>query len=177
VTNAKSQAIAEANELVETAKSLLSGQVSSVSTDLSQTKEAIKLLATKATVDALTGRISSAESTLQVQAGEIASRVKTSDFDQAKQRISTAESSITQIGNRITTEISNVEGKIPTSIGGRNYILKSQTELVSASGFVNKTFNFSSDLLSNLSKIKTVTISCDVEGSNVTYFNNEKRSG
>lgn len=82
-----------------------------------------------------------------------------------------------QLGNRITTEISTVEGKIPTSIGGRNYILKSQAELVSASGFVNKTFNFSSDLLSNLSKIKTVTISCDVGESNVTYFNNEKRYG
>ena len=122
VANAKSQAIAKANELVETAKSLLSGQVSSVSTDLSQTKEAIKLLATKATVDALTGRISSAESTLQVQVGEIASRVKTSDFDQAKQRISTAESSIAQLGNRITTEISEVEGKIPTKIGATNYI-------------------------------------------------------
>ena len=128
VATAKSQAIAEANVLVETAKSLLAGQVSSVSTDLSQTKEAIKLLATKATVDTLTGRVSSAESTLQVQAGEIASRVKTSDFDQAKQRISTAESSITQIGNRITTEISNVEGKIPTSIGGRNLAQKTSSE-------------------------------------------------
>ncbi len=177
VANAKSQAIAEATQMVETAKSLLSGQISNVSTDLSQTKESIKLLATSATVDALTGRISSAESTLQVQAGEIAQRVKTSDFDQAKQRISTAESSITQLGNRITTEISTVESKIPTSIGGRNYILKSQAELVSAGGWVNKTFNLSNDLLSNLSKIKTVTISCDVEGRNITEFNNRKQYG
>ncbi|MBV1943666.1 matrix-binding protein EbhB [Streptococcus parasuis] len=126
VATAKSQAIAEANELVETAKGLLSGQISNVSTDLSQTKEAIKLLATRATVDALTGRISTAESTLQVQAGEIASRVKTSDFDQAKQRISTAESSITQLGNRITTEISTVESKIPKEIGGVNLIKNSR---------------------------------------------------
>ena len=123
LATAKSQAVAEANMLVETAKSLLAGQVSSVSTDLSQTKEAIKLLATSATVDALTGRISSAESTLQVQASEIASRVKTSDFDQAKQRISTAESSITQLGNRITTEISETKALIPTEIGATNYIV------------------------------------------------------
>lgn len=122
LATAKSQAIAEAIKLVETAKSLLSGQVSSISTDLNQTKEAIKLLATRATVDALTGRVSSAESTLQVQAGEIASRVKTSDFDQAKQRISTAESSIVQIGNRITTEISETVAKIPTEIGNVNLI-------------------------------------------------------
>ena len=118
LATAKSQAISEANKLVETAKSLLAGQVSSVSTDLNQTKEAIKLLATRATVEALTGRVSSAESTLQVQAGEIASRVKTSDFDQAKQRISTAESSITQLGNRITTEISETVAKIPTGSVG-----------------------------------------------------------
>ena len=126
VANAKSQAIAEATQMVETAKGLLSGQISNVSTDLSQTKEAIKLLATSATVDALTGRISTAESTLQVQASEIASRVKTSDFDHAKQRISTAESSITQIGNRITTEISETKALIPQNIGSRNYIKNSK---------------------------------------------------
>ena len=62
-------------------------------------------------------------------------------------------------------------------VGGRNYILKSQAEIVSAGGWVSKQFNLSSDLLSSLSKIKTVTISCDVEGSNVTNFNNLKRYG
>ncbi|MGQ7673220.1 phage tail spike protein [Streptococcus suis] len=161
VANAKSQAIAEANELVETAKGLLSGQVSSVSTDLSQTKEAIKLLATKATVDALTGRISSAESTLQVQAGEIASRVKASDFDQAKQRISTAESSITQLGNRITTEISNVEGKIPTFVGGRNLIRALNSNnysgilAVNEEGVIIRGGNGATDTLIALYKAKT----------------------
>lgn len=126
LATAKSQAIAEANKLVETAKSLLNGQISGVSTDLNRTKEAIKLLATRATVEALTGRISSAESTLQVQAGEITSRVKISDFDQAKQRISTAENSITQLGNRITTEISETVAKIPQNVGSRNYIKNSK---------------------------------------------------
>ena len=62
-------------------------------------------------------------------------------------------------------------------VGGRNYILESQAEIVSAGGWVYKTFNLSSDLLSSLSKIKTVTISCDVEGRNVTNFNNRKRYG
>ncbi|HFI0638358.1 TPA: phage tail spike protein [Streptococcus suis] len=122
LATAKSQALSEATRLVETAKSLLSGQISNVSTDLSQTKEAIKLLATKATVDTLTGRVSSAEAMIQVQADQISQRVKTSDFDQAKQRISTAESSITQLGNRITTEISETVAKIPTELGIRNLI-------------------------------------------------------
>ncbi|MCG9913104.1 phage tail spike protein [Streptococcus suis] len=122
LATAKSQAISEATRLVETAKSLLSGQISNVSTDLSQTKEAIKLLATRETVDTLTGRVSSAEAMIQVQADQISQRVKTSDFDQAKQRISTAESSITQLGNRITTEISETVAKIPTELGIRNLI-------------------------------------------------------
>lgn len=125
LATAKSQAISEATRLVEIAKSLLSGQISNVSTDLSQTKEAIKLLATKKTVDTLTGRVSSAEAMIQVQADQISQRVKTSDFDQAKQRISTAESSITQLGNRITTEISETVAKIPQNISHRNLAIGS----------------------------------------------------
>ncbi|MDG3195963.1 phage tail spike protein [Streptococcus suis] len=126
LATAKSQAISEATRLVETAKSLLSGQISNISTDLSQTKEAIKLLATRETVDTLTGRVSSAEAMIQVQADQISQRVKTSDFDQAKQRISTTESSITQLGNRITTEISETVAKIPQHAGSRNYIKNSK---------------------------------------------------
>ncbi|HEM3869225.1 TPA: phage tail protein [Streptococcus suis] len=120
IATAKSQAISEASRLVDVAKSLLGGQLATVSTGLSQTKEDIKLLASKQLVDSLTGRVSGAESMIQVQADQISQRVKTSDFNQAKQRIETAESSITQLGNRITTEISQTVAKIPTSIGGRN---------------------------------------------------------
>uniref|UniRef100_UPI000C1A4E82 phage tail spike protein n=1 Tax=Streptococcus suis TaxID=1307 RepID=UPI000C1A4E82 len=120
IATAKSQAISEASRLVDVAKSLLSGQLATVSTNLSQTKEDIKLLASKQLVDSLTGRVTSAESMIQVQADQISQRVKTSDFDRANQRISTAESTITQLGNRITTEISETVAKIPTSIGGRN---------------------------------------------------------
>ncbi|HEM5299461.1 TPA: phage tail protein [Streptococcus suis] len=120
IATAKSQAISEASRLVDVAKSLLSGQLATVSTNLAQTKEDIKLLASKQLVDSLTGRVTGAESMIQVQADQISQRVKTSDFNQAKQRIETAESSITQLGNRITTEISQTVAKIPTSIGGRN---------------------------------------------------------
>lgn len=120
IATAKSQAITEASRLVDVAKSLLGGQLATVSTNLSQTKEDIKLLASKQLVDSLTGRVTGAESMIQVQADQISQRVKTSDFNQAKQRIETAESSITQLGNRITTEISQTVAQIPTSIGGRN---------------------------------------------------------
>ncbi|WP_153055358.1 hypothetical protein, partial [Streptococcus suis] len=118
IATAKSQAISEASRLVDVAKSLFSGQLATVSTNLSQTKEDIKLLASKQLVDSLTGRVTGAESMIQVQADQISQRVKTSDFNQAKQRIETAESTITQLGNRITTEISQVDAKIPTSLDG-----------------------------------------------------------
>ncbi|WP_105143034.1 phage tail spike protein [Streptococcus suis] len=120
IATAKSQAISEASRLVDVAKSLIGGQLATVTTNLTQTKEDIKLLASKQLVDGLTGRVISAESMIQTQADQISQRVKTSDFNQAKQRIETAESSITQLGNRITTEISQTVAKIPTSIGGRN---------------------------------------------------------
>ncbi|HIH8054978.1 TPA: phage tail spike protein [Streptococcus suis] len=158
LATAKSQAISEATRLVETAKSLLSGQISNVSTDLSQTKEAIKLLATKATVDTLTGRVSSAEAMIQVQADQISQRVKTSDFDQAKQRISTAESSITQLGNRITTEISEIE------VGGRNYFLKSDFSISSG----NKAIAIHPDFMKH-AKGKKFVVSVEVEGKNVVF--------
>lgn len=158
LATAKSQAISEATRLVETAKSLLSGQISNVSTDLSQTKEAIKLLATKATVDTLTGRVSSAEAMIQVQADQISQRVKTSDFDQAKQRISTAESSITQLGNRITTEISEIE------VGGRNYFLKSDFSISSGS----KAIAIHPDFMKH-AKGKKFVVSVEVEGKNVVF--------
>lgn len=160
LATAKSQAISEATRLVETAKSLLSGQISNVSTDLSQTKEAIKLLATKATVDTLTGRVSSAEAMIQVQADQISQRVKTSDFDQAKQRISTAESSITQLGNRITTEISEIE------VGGRNYFLNSDFSISSG----NKGIAVHPDFMEHARGRKFI-ISVEVEGQNVVSQN------
>ncbi|MFX3931112.1 hypothetical protein ACJBXA_11730, partial [Streptococcus suis] len=81
------------------------------------------------------------------------------------------------VAGQIRTEIGTVEAKIPTEAGGRNYILKSQAEISSTGRWVSKPFNLSSDLLSNLSKIKTVTISCDVEGINVSALNSRKRYG
>ncbi|MCR1233221.1 phage tail spike protein [Streptococcus suis] len=160
LATAKSQAISEATRLVEIAKSSLSGQISNISTELSQTKEAIKLLATRETVDTLTGRVSSAEAMIQVQADQISQRVKTSDFDQAKQRISTAESSITQLGNRITTEISEIE------VGGRNYFLNSDFSISSG----NKGIAVHPDFMEHARGRKFI-ISVEVEGQNVVSQN------
>ncbi|HFU4102659.1 TPA: phage tail spike protein [Streptococcus suis] len=164
IATAKSQAISEASRLVDVAKSLLSGQLATVSTNLSQTKEDIKLLASKQLVDSLTGRVTGAESMIQVQADQISQRVKTSDFNQAKQRIETAESSITQLGNRITTEIRETVAKIPVDFGGRNYILKSDTYITSGSKFLDS----ASDFIDYAQAGKFVTISVDIKGENLS---------
>gem|GEM_PF-521113 len=132
----------------------------------------LKLNEIKTTADTAKQNLATYQETVDRKLTELTSSTQTLDG-----KINTASAKVDTVAGQIRTEISTVEGKIPTELGVRNYILKSQAELVSASGFVNKMFNFSSDLLSNLSKIKTVTISCDVEGSNVTYFNNEKRYG
>lgn len=164
IATAKSQAISEASRLVDVAKSLLSGQLETVSTNLSQTKEDIKLLASKQVVDSLTGRVTGAESMIQVQADQISQRVKTSDFNLAKQRIETAESSITQLGNRITTEIRETIAKIPVDLGGRNYILKSDTYITSGSKFLDS----ASDFIDYAQAGKFVTISVDIKGENLS---------
>lgn len=106
--------------------STLTNRVSSAESSLRVQSDQIALKASKTDVTGLESRLRQAESSLQVQADQISQRVKTSDFDQAKQRLNSAESSITQLGNRITTEISEVEGKIPTGYTG-NMLLKSGT--------------------------------------------------
>lgn len=104
--------------------STLTNRVSSAESSLRVQSDQIALKASKTDVTGLESRLRQAESSLQVQADQISQRVKASDFDQAKQRLNSAESSITQLGNRITTEISEVEGKIPTGYTG-NMLLKS----------------------------------------------------
>ncbi|HEM2744581.1 TPA: phage tail protein [Streptococcus suis] len=161
LATAKAQAVAEAGRLVDTAKSALDGRISAVDSNLTQTKEEIKLLATKQSVSDLTGRLSSAESSLILQADQIAQRVKTSDFNQATQRLNTAEASIVNLGNRITTEISETVAKIPREYGGRNYlrnsrkIIRSQQRFIEVltwevlAGLVGKTVTFSFDIKIN----------------------------
>lgn len=122
---AKTQAIQEASRLVELAKNQLDGQVANLTTDLSKTKESIKLLASKDTLEALTGRVTSAEASLRVTATDIAQRVKQSDFNQTTQRLTAAESTITQMGNRTNTTASTDQ---------ESFILKSQNNTAKAWG-------------------------------------------
>lgn len=132
----------------------------------------LKLNEIKTTADTTKQNLATYQDTVDRKLTELTTSTQTLDG-----KINTASAKVDTVAGQIRTEISQVESKIPTSVGGRNYILKSQAEIVSAGGWVNKTFNLSSDLLSNLPKIKTITISCDLEGMNVTEFNNRKQYG
>ena len=50
----------------------------------------------------------------------LSAKVSQSDFNTLSGRVTTAENNITAKANELTSKITSVEGKIPTSIGGRN---------------------------------------------------------
>ncbi len=128
VTKAETSLTQQANQIALKANTsdvnTLTNRVTKAEASVKVNTSQIALKASQTEVDSVKSRLQNAESSLTVQANEIASRVKTSDFNQAKQRLATAESKITQLGDKITTEISKVEGKIPSSIGGRNLLAK-----------------------------------------------------
>ncbi|MFU2205241.1 phage tail spike protein [Streptococcus pluranimalium] len=100
LSTAKSQAIEEASRLIDGAKGELSERLLSAETEITKTNDEIKTLAKK------------------------------SELDTVNNRLSSTESSVTHMSDKIETEINRIEGKIPTEIGGRNYILGSQTQKV-----------------------------------------------
>uniref|UniRef100_UPI003F68D9C1 gp58-like family protein n=1 Tax=Streptococcus pluranimalium TaxID=82348 RepID=UPI003F68D9C1 len=134
VTRAETSLTQQADEIALKANTsdvnTLTNRVTKAEASVKVNASQIALKANQTEVDSVKSRLQNAESSLTVQAKEIAQRVKTSDFNQAKQRLATAESKITQLGDKITTEISETVAKIPTEIGGRNYILDSQTQKV-----------------------------------------------
>ncbi|CYU62047.1 phage minor structural protein [Streptococcus suis] len=87
----------------------------------------------------------------------------------------TVQTLVRETADSFSRTISETRALIPTSAGGRNYLLNSKTEISGA--WSNKAISLSQELLDNLSKIKTVTISCDVEGANVSAINSRKRYG
>ncbi|HEL2593629.1 TPA: phage tail protein [Streptococcus suis] len=87
----------------------------------------------------------------------------------------TVQTLVRETADSFSRTISETRALIPKSAGGRNYLLNSETEISGA--WSNKVVSLSQELLDNLSKIKTVTISCDVEGINVSAINSRKRYG
>ncbi|HEM3229245.1 TPA: hypothetical protein U1A14_000531, partial [Streptococcus suis] len=163
-----------------------------------------KLTELTSTTQTLDGKINTASAKITQNANEISKRLTSTQVDKAitdkgYQTKSDVDNNITGRGyitnsalqpyalsttvqnlvketsDSFSRTISETRALIPTSAGGRNYLLNSKTEI--SGGWASKTISLSQELLSNLSKIRTVTISCDVEGRNVTIRDTRKRFG
>ncbi|NHG91278.1 hypothetical protein GRO04_006500 [Campylobacter jejuni] len=122
-------------------------QISSLSSELKQTKDGITLLATKTELNSAktelqsgittaTNKANTAQSTAANNAKTISThttqisalntglsaKVSQTDFNTLSGRVTTAENNITAKANELSSKISSVEGKIPTTVGGRNYL-------------------------------------------------------
>lgn len=120
-------------------------QISSLSSELKQTKDGITLLATKTElstaknelqsgINTATNKANAAQNTANNNAKTInthttqisalntglSAKVSQSDFNTLSGRVTTAENNITAKANELSSKITKVEGKIPTSSGGRN---------------------------------------------------------
>lgn len=179
----------------------------SVNQTKSELKIASDVVATKVSktdFDATNQRLTTAETTIRTQAGQIEQRLTSTQVEsaitgkgyQTKAQVdnnitgrgyitnsalqpyalsTTVQNLVKKTSDSFSRTISETKALIPTEVGGRNYLLNSKTEI--SGGWASKTISLSQELLSNLSKIRTVTISCDVEGTNVATKNSRKRFG
>lgn len=142
-------------------------QISAVSSELKQTKDGMTLLATKTELNTAksdlqsgittaTNKANAAQSTADNNAKTISThttqisalttglsaKVSQTDFNTLSGRVTTAENNIIAKANELSSKITSVEEKIPTSVGGRN--------------LVRGTANFSSGWAWN-TKVATIT--------------------
>lgn len=135
-------------------------QISSLSSELKQTKDGITLLATKTElstaknelqsgINTATNKANAAQNTANNNAKTInthttqisalntglSAKVSQSDFNTLSGRVTTAENNITAKANELSSKITSVEGKIPTSAGGRNLALGTSADW--SSGWTN----------------------------------------
>ena len=125
-------------------------QISSLSSQIQQTADGMTLLATKTELNSAksdlqtgistaTSKADSAQATANSNAQTISThttqisalntglqaKVSQSDFDSLSGRVTTAESNLTATASQLSSQISSVEDKIPTSVGGTNLLLYS----------------------------------------------------
>ena len=128
-------------------------QISSLSSELKQTKDGITLLATKTELNNAKNELQSGINTATNKANNnaqtisthttqisalntgLSAKVSQSDFNTLSGRVTNAENNITAKANELSSKITSVEGKIPTSVGGRNLWIQSKV----TGGFVEET--------------------------------------
>ncbi|HFI0853138.1 TPA: phage tail protein [Streptococcus suis] len=117
-----------------------------------------KLNEIKSTADTTKQNLANYQTTVDRKLTELTSSTQTLDG-----KINTASAKVDTVAGQIRTEISNVEAKIPTDLGGRNYILKSDVYATSGS----KYFDTSPEFIDYAYSGKYVTISLDIKGENL----------
>ncbi|WP_367006407.1 phage tail spike protein [Streptococcus sp. ZY19097] len=182
-SRAKSDAIAEANRLVELSKTALTDQIKSVDVKVDDVANQIAAKVSKSDYDKLSGRIYAAETTIQAQAGQIAERLTRTEINslvdsKGYQTASQVQQMVTRSADTLTQTISQVESKIPTNIGTRNYLLATdkqrQLAINKTSGYVVNDMYQLSDTLSNLGFTlnDTLYVAFDYTTTNKTTFGN-----
>lgn len=188
----------------KTVTDALATAVNQTKSELKIAGDAVATKVSKTDFDATNQRLATAETTIRTQAGQIEQRLTSKQVESAitnkgYQTKSDVDSNITSRGyitssalqpyalsttvqnlvqetaDSFSRTLSETKALIPTEVGGRNYLLNSKTEI--SGGWGSKVISLSPELLDNLNKIKSVTISCDVEGTNVATKNSRKRFG
>ena len=129
-TEISQNATAITSKAAQTEVDTISGTVSTHTTTLSQHATAISSKAEQTEVDTVKGTVSTNTSMLSQQAKEISARLTQSQVDnlvsdKGYSTVSYVDTQMSATAGAIRTEMTAVEGKIPTQIGGRNYLKSS----------------------------------------------------
>lgn len=170
--------------------------IAKLSSELTQTKDGITLLATKTELNTAksdlqsgiataTNKANTAQSTADNNAQTISThttqisalntglqaKVSQTDFNTLSGRVTTAENNITAKANELSSKITSVEGKIPTSAGGRNLALGTSSEWSTPytyfHGGTNHIINIAKVLTSGLKVGDTFRLRVEVKYDNI----------
>ncbi|MCL4890645.1 hypothetical protein [Streptococcus gallolyticus] len=107
--------------------------ITNLNTTLTQTANGLEQLSTQVTSQGNT--ITSHTNSINSLSTGLSAKVSQTDFNTLSGRVTTAENNLTATANQLSSQITSVEGKIPTSIGGRNLWIQSKA----TGGFVEET--------------------------------------
>ena len=96
--------------------------ITKLNTTLTQTANGLTQLSSKVTSQG--NMISTNTSSINSLTTGLSAKVSQTDFNELTGRVTTAENNIIAKANELSSKITSVEGKIPTSVGGRNLLTK-----------------------------------------------------
>lgn len=96
--------------------------ITKLNTTLTQTANGLEQLSTQVTSQGNT--ITSHTNSINSLSTGLSAKVSQTDFNTLSGRVTTAENNIIAKANELSSKITSVEGRIPTSVGGRNLLTK-----------------------------------------------------